>query len=133
MRVWIDYRVFIDVHEYHIVAAVVEFLDNCLEAVVQLCCMLILAGVEEDVEIVWDTAQMHGLPAFDAELREIGQAVGQGSVVGVVDDDIFSAEFSAWAKSEQFHEEVLVSLDVEDHTIAVCFICQEYSCAQKHK
>ena len=51
-------------------------------------------------------------------------------VVGVVEDDFLSVELTSRSKSEQFHEEVSVSFDVEDHTVAVCFMREEYARAK---
>ena len=76
MCAWVDDRVFVGVHEQDAVSCVVELLDQCLDAVAQFCRMLVLTRVEEEVKVVWDAAQVHRLPAFDAELREFGEAVG---------------------------------------------------------
>ena len=92
---WIDDRVFVDIHNQHIVSAVVELLDDVLELVSELGYALVLSGTEEEVEVVGDAPQMLRPAICDAELRHLVEALGQGGIVGVVDDDFLPVELAA--------------------------------------
>ena len=52
----IDDGVLVDIHEQHVVAAIVEFLNEGLKSVAEPGCALVLTRVEEDIYIVWYAA-----------------------------------------------------------------------------
>ena len=76
----IDDGIFVDVHDDDVVAAVVELIDECFHPFAEHGGVLVLPFAEEDVDVVGDTTQVHGLSAFDAELRELAEALRQGGV-----------------------------------------------------
>ena len=128
----IDDGVLVDVHEDDVVAAVVQLVDDCLHVLAELSSAFVSARAEEDEVVAWDAMQMHRLAAFEAELREVVQSLGQGSVVGVVDDDFLAVELSAGSQSEQPHEEVAVALDVEDDAVRVGLVSEEDASCRQH-
>ena len=48
----VDDWVFVDVHDYHIVATVMKLLNECLKPVTELCRMFVLSWTKENVDVV---------------------------------------------------------------------------------
>ncbi len=129
----VDDWVFVDIHEHNVVATVVEFFDERFQTVAELCCMAVLAGAEEDVDVVRDAAQAHCPSALGAESREFAKALRQSRIVGVVENHVLAVQLAAGTKSEQLHEEVTIALHVEDHTVAVRLVRKEDTGGEEHK